>query len=128
MSTSDWIAVCAFAVAAASVAISLYSLRESRRANHLALLDRRSVIYGAFKRLATEALCEGERLKVEELQAFEPHADAAELHLPTDLATEISEFYRDCETIAWARGLTQPADEEYVLKGRRQPRAFIETL
>ncbi len=119
MSTSDWIAICALTVAAVSAAISLYALRETRRANRLALLDRRVAIYEAFKCLAAEAICQDEMLSSEQLHAFEPHAKAAVLYLPTQLAAEIAAFYEDCGTVVWARGLRQPADGEYVLKSKR---------
>lgn len=119
MSTTNWIAVCALAVAGLSAAISIYALRETRRANRLVLLDRRVAIYDAFKCLAIAALCEGEMLSAEELHAFEPHAKAAELHLPSQLAAEVAAFYEDCGTVVWARDLCQPADYEYVLKSKR---------
>jgi hypothetical protein len=97
-STSDWISLCALACAVLSAAIALYALRGSRRANAVELLDRRVLIYNAFKRLATEALCRGAMLSADELEALEPHARAAEVHLPEPLAAEVTRHNRGTPT------------------------------
>ena len=58
-------------------------------------------------------------LTANEVQAFEPHAKAAERQLPAPFASQVSEFFNDCETIVWAQSLTPAARQDYVVKAER---------
>lgn len=119
MSTSDWIPSLALVTAIGSAVIAVYALRETRRATEVALLARRETIYDAFRVLATEALCQGESLKAEQVHSFESHADSANKYLPRDMAEEVDTFFANCQTLVWVRTLTEPVDETYVLRAKR---------
>ncbi len=116
MSFTDAIAAAALIASLLSVAISVRALRETRKANQIALVEHRAAIYDKLHELVLDALTKGIYISKENVAGFSSQLVQVEKYLPKILAAEIATFYQDCECVVWGRSLTPPVDEEYTAK------------
>jgi|GEM_PF-3840250 len=116
MSLTDTIAAAALIASLLSVAISIRALRETRKTNRIALVDRRASLYDKFHVLVLDALTKGIYLQEEVVAGFNSQLVEVEKYLPKLITAEIASFHEDCKCVVWGRSLMQTVDEEYTAK------------
>jgi len=116
MSITDTISVAALITSLLSLVISIRALRETRKSNRIALLERRASIYDVFHQLVLDALTQGVHLEEETVAKFSSQLVEVEKFLPQPLASEVALFHQDCECVVWGRSLTRSIAEEHASK------------
>lgn len=100
LSTSDVIAILAALVAGLSALYARWAAKEAKRANELALLSHRKIIYDAFYELKMHMEQRGLRPEMEQVSRFYyPSRDAA-FYVKESLSNEITNYYELCFKVA----------------------------
>lgn len=112
MQTSDWIALLSASVAIVSVLYARHSVRETQRANEIALHNEKLKVFKGILDLRAKLSANGVNIKEYELFSFYEHVQLSEFYFNKQIYEKVQEYFDCAWEVVKLRGLWEISEQD----------------